>query len=366
MKLKRVSNLLILTIFTFCVTTQAADSIVLQSSTLNEFLEKKPLLSEDTNIMVTILKNNSELHKFKFPAEKHPWSGFMWHGSKGLLNRTVNPQEKSVAVKHDSSSSLKKNLYASTAHYLKSYKTMPSWVGLCDGWSIAGHLIPRPVNTVSYQSSDGALNWYSGEIKGLASQLFGMAFTHEIKKYVLAYRPQTPMDLLNMLIVRLKQDQKPVIGELEGGEAVQNHNIVGYSIDFIPYKRDVKKESVERMSIIPNEILRLTLHFLRNREIKSQLLYANVSSHDNDLEDIVSTKVIDIGLKFQNTDSGKIYSEMFFIGNINMPYYWTIDSRLLGMRSYFEGNINHLPITLSSEIDLELLRSLVLKSKRDN
>lgn len=59
----------------------------------------------------------------------------------------------------------------------RKLKNIAGWEGICNGWSTAAGIIPRPTNSVSIQLPDGRnLKFYPDDIKGLVSQYWINSF----------------------------------------------------------------------------------------------------------------------------------------------------------------------------------------------
>lgn len=80
----------------------------------------------------------------------------------GLYNNVVDAMEQAVPQAQKEA----KNYVLAQ----KTQDTIAAWEGICNGWSTAAGLVPRPRNTVSFKLPDGRnLIFYPSDIKGIVS-----------------------------------------------------------------------------------------------------------------------------------------------------------------------------------------------------
>ena len=144
--------------------------------------------------------------------ETHPWSDDYWAFYKGVLGarygdpdrpRSKNwavhrnyvqretvasiinsgsqsaiddlaPAEKYDLLVGDWNQTLTQAMWQLGANYYYNRGFVETWMGLCDGWSAASIMLPRPNEVVSLVAANGRtrLNFYPSDIKGLASLLW--------------------------------------------------------------------------------------------------------------------------------------------------------------------------------------------------
>jgi len=106
--------------------------------------------------------------------------------SEDEIARQLAPSEKYDLLMGDMNFSLTNNIIADI-DYRYHYKLSPqgswypkngmvSWVGICDGWTVASLHTPRPVRTIRVRGATGQMiTFYPDDLKALASHLFARA-----------------------------------------------------------------------------------------------------------------------------------------------------------------------------------------------
>ncbi len=120
----------------------------------------------------------------QFP-KSHNWyvnRSYIWNRpASALFNSGVqawvnmlSPSEKYDALIGDWNGTLTAQNWAAGQGLYESYGRVEHWVGICDGWSAAASLLPRPAKAVRLVAADGRtpMTFFPADIKGLASLLW--------------------------------------------------------------------------------------------------------------------------------------------------------------------------------------------------
>lgn len=86
----------------------------------------------------------------------------------------LSPSEKYDALIGDVDQSLTKQMWQEGRNYSDTYGIVETWMGICDGWSSAAYMLPRPTGTARVLAADGVtyITFYPSDIKALASLLW--------------------------------------------------------------------------------------------------------------------------------------------------------------------------------------------------
>lgn len=172
-------------------------SAIESRSQINSFLFQ-------TEIVKTLLEmENQGFQQVTLPNP--PWSDSFWPMNKGLIGRrwaepgfpdskvwadnynyvianpaatnvsnTLSPAEKYDLLVGDSNFTLTGANWGAGQYYLEKQGFVPSWMGICHGWSPASFMTPVPLRTVVLNSPSGSpVTFYPSDIKALASQAWG-------------------------------------------------------------------------------------------------------------------------------------------------------------------------------------------------
>ncbi len=139
--------------------------------------------------------------------EQSPWSDSFWPVHKGLIARRyadpgyptskkwqenydyiiahpastiatdmMAPAEKYDYFVGDSAWRLTTRMWKKGLYYIAMYGFVPSWTGLCHGWSPASFMIPRPTRSITVAAfNGGSVTFHPSDIKALGAQLWGEA-----------------------------------------------------------------------------------------------------------------------------------------------------------------------------------------------
>ena len=118
---------------------------------------------------IGLMKNHEQFDKFKELSEKKPL--YTYSGNENLLS----PAEKYDLLVGDPSMSLTKYSW-SVGEKAEKLGKVPTWRGICDGWSSAAQKMPRPVKSVRLKTSQNSLiTFFPEDIKALGSLLYARA-----------------------------------------------------------------------------------------------------------------------------------------------------------------------------------------------
>jgi hypothetical protein len=121
------------------------------------------------NSFISLMKEHDQFDKFKELKEKTPL--YTYSGKENSLS----PAEKYDLVVGDSLMSLTKYSWEIGEKAEKLGK-VPTWRGICDGWSAASQMMPRPTKSVTLKTPSGTpITFYPEDIKALGSQLYARA-----------------------------------------------------------------------------------------------------------------------------------------------------------------------------------------------
>ncbi len=163
------------------------------------FVFNTPILRKPTEIETLQLTHTT--------LEQSPWSDSFWPVHKGLIARRyadpayptsktwqqnydyitaypawtiapdlMAPSEKYDSFVGDSAWALTTKMWKKGLNYMAVYGFVPSWTGLCHGWSPASFMVPRPTQSVTVSTfHGGSVTFHPSDIKALAAQLWGEA-----------------------------------------------------------------------------------------------------------------------------------------------------------------------------------------------
>lgn len=118
---------------------------------------------------IALMEKNEQWEKFKELAEKLPL--YTYTGKEEQLS----PAEKYDLLVGDSTMALTKYAWQ-VGEKAQKLGRVPTWRGVCDGWSSAAQKMPRPTKTVILKSPSGlTLTFYPEDIKALGSLLYARA-----------------------------------------------------------------------------------------------------------------------------------------------------------------------------------------------
>jgi hypothetical protein len=118
---------------------------------------------------MTLMKDKEQYGKFKELREKTPL--YTFNGKENLLS----PAEKYDLVVGDHSMTLTKYAWE-LGEKNEKFGKVPTWRGVCDGWSSAAQMMPRPTKSVVLTTAQGTpITFFPEDIKALGSLLYARA-----------------------------------------------------------------------------------------------------------------------------------------------------------------------------------------------
>ena len=118
---------------------------------------------------IALMKEHEQYDKYKELKEKNPV--YTFNGKENLLS----PAEKYDLIVGDGLMSLTKYAWELGAKNGNLGK-VPTWRGICDGWSSAAQMMPRPAKSVTLLTPQGTqITFFPEDIKALGSLLYARA-----------------------------------------------------------------------------------------------------------------------------------------------------------------------------------------------
>lgn len=118
---------------------------------------------------IALMEGKAQYDKFKELREKKPL--YTYSGNENLLS----PAEKYDLVVGDTSMALTKYTWE-LGEKANKFGKVPLWRGICDGWSSAAQMMPRPTKSVVMKTPKGVpITFFPEDIKALGSQLYARA-----------------------------------------------------------------------------------------------------------------------------------------------------------------------------------------------
>ncbi len=118
---------------------------------------------------IALMKEHEQYDKYKELKEKNPV--YTFNGKENLLS----PAEKYDLIVGDGLMSLTKYAWELGAKN-ENLGKVPTWRGICDGWSSAAQMMPRPAKSVTLLTPQGTqITFFPEDIKALGSLLYARA-----------------------------------------------------------------------------------------------------------------------------------------------------------------------------------------------
>jgi hypothetical protein len=123
-------------------------------------------------------------------------------------------------------------------------KGMTTWVGICDGWTVASLHTPRPVRTVRVRGATGqVVTFYPDDLKALASHLFARTNQWlgieragnrcQTRKPNAAECRDVDAGLWHATVLnRIGLDQRGFVIDVDNNYKVNNHPVFGYDVQY--------------------------------------------------------------------------------------------------------------------------------------
>lgn len=118
---------------------------------------------------ISLMSSHEQYDKFKELREKSPLYTYL--GRENILS----PAEKYDSIVGDSTMALTKYSWELGEKNAKLGR-VPTWRGICDGWSSAAQMMPRPAKAVTLKTPQGKeITFFPEDIKALGSLLYARA-----------------------------------------------------------------------------------------------------------------------------------------------------------------------------------------------
>lgn len=186
---------------------------------------------------IQLIEKKEQWDKFKELNEKLPL--YTYHGKENLLS----PAEKYDLLVGDPSMSLTKYSWELGEKAQKLGK-VPTWRGICDGWSAASQKMPRPVKSVTLATPNGTpITFYPEDIKALGSLLYARAqndviflgkrcYSAVLGLFTGACDGTNPAAFHKALVNRVGAMKKTFIADASTSSEVWNYPVKSYSLTY--------------------------------------------------------------------------------------------------------------------------------------
>jgi hypothetical protein len=203
------------------------------------------------NAFMSLMKDHEQYDKFKELKEKTPL--YTYGGKESLLS----PAEKYDLVVGDPLMSLTMFSWEIGEKAEKLGK-VPTWRGICDGWSAASQMMPRPTKSVTLKTSSGTpITFYPEDIKALGSQLYARAQKNVIFLGKRCYPvvglfsggcdATNPGALHKAIVNRVGLLKKSFNADISGSSEVWNYPIKSYKLTYYNVLSDVESGDFKKV-----------------------------------------------------------------------------------------------------------------------
>lgn len=203
------------------------------------------------NGFMSLMKEHEQYDKFKELREKTPIYTF-----SGKEN-TLSPAEKYDLVVGDPLMSLTKYSWEIGEKAEKLGK-VPTWRGICDGWSAASQMMPRPSKSVTLKTPNGIpVTFYPEDIKALGSQLYARAQENVILLGKRCYPvvgmftggcdATNPGALHKAIVNRVGVLRKSFNADISGSSEVWNYPVKSYKLTYYNVFSDVESSDFKKV-----------------------------------------------------------------------------------------------------------------------
>ncbi|MGZ3687417.1 MAG: hypothetical protein ACXWPM_07060 [Bdellovibrionota bacterium] len=115
-----------------------------------------------------------------FPSYNKDWKTYFDFSQTACSPDDLSPAEKYDLLVDDAQKTLTHANWAEGKELYDQYGSVEDWEGICDGWTAASIMVPRPAHkvTLNYQNAQGApvsLTFYPSDIKALLDLLWARA-----------------------------------------------------------------------------------------------------------------------------------------------------------------------------------------------
>lgn len=182
----------------------------------------------------------------------------------GMINR-LSPAEKYDLLVGDSNWTLTKAMWARGQKTLQQYGSVPTWTGICHGWSAAAHMgvkAPRQSVVVTDVTGFYTIEFYKQDIKALMSYLWAESSTASIQAgnrcrqdVVIKDQYQRPVDASCLdsnpmswhlgVTNRIGLYQKSFVMDSTTGSEVWNFAVKGYDYSYFNPRTFITTHSIK-------------------------------------------------------------------------------------------------------------------------
>ncbi len=185
-----------------------------------------------------LIEMNSQFGKFKDLYEKTPL--YSYRGKENLLS----PAEKYDLLVGDTNMTLTKYSWETAQKASNITGDVPVWRGICDGWSAASQMMPRPTKSITLKTPAGLpLTFYPEDLKALGSLSYGRSQNNVIflgKRcrgaaigiFTGSCDGANPGAFHKALTNRVGNLKKTFIADVSPGKEVWNYPVLKYKISY--------------------------------------------------------------------------------------------------------------------------------------
>jgi disulfide oxidoreductase YuzD len=186
---------------------------------------------------IQLIKKTSKFNEFKDLKDERPLS--LYYGRENYLS----PAEKYDLVAGDHDMTLTKYSW-DLGDKASTFRSVPTWRGICDGWSAASQMMPRPTKSVTLSTPSGTpITFYPEDIKALGSLSYSRS---QENVTFLGKRCSTVLGIFKAnckgtnaaafhkaLINRVGHLKKTFIADVSPGSEVWNYPVQSYKITYL-------------------------------------------------------------------------------------------------------------------------------------
>lgn len=200
---------------------------------------------------ISLMKEHAQYDKFNELREKTPV--YTYDGRENFLS----PAEKYDLVVGDPLMSLT-NYSWKIGEKAQKLGKVPTWRGICDGWSAASQMMPRPSKSVTLKTPSGTtVTFYPEDIKALGSQLYARAQKNVIFLGKRCYpvvgmfnggcAATNPGALHKAMVNRVGILKKTFNADISGSSEVWNYPVKSYKISYYNVLNDMESSDFKKV-----------------------------------------------------------------------------------------------------------------------
>ena len=190
----------------------------------------------EPNFKTLISRDEKKFGMYKKITEKWPTYSF-----KNEAMNLLSPAEKYDLLVGDYTMAMTKFSWELGSGMVSA---VPTWRGICDGWSSATQMMPRPIKSVEMTSPSGQkITFFPEDIKALGSQLYARNQENPIflgkrcsvkipNPFSNACNPTNPGSFHKALVNRVGKLGKSFIADIDPSTQVWNYPVKSYSVTY--------------------------------------------------------------------------------------------------------------------------------------